>query len=549
MIIQETDRLTVGSLLAKKVHIAPNSRALLYCKQQVEYTYGELNNISCSVAQGLLALDVVHGSPAAIWATNLPEWLLIQFGCAKVGVPLVAINSNYRAYELEYVLKQSITTTLFIADGASQPGEYLTAIYEICPELKTARPGCLQSERLPALRNVVFLGQEQHPGMFTWQEFLEKSKNTSDKELAVRENAVTGEDIFVIQYTSGTTGTPKGAMFTQRSYIINALATAECQGLTSQDISCIPLPFFHAYGCIAVMAAVAVGASIAAIERFNAQELLRTIQSCQATAVCGTPTMFVATLEEMKNHTYNLSSLRGGNMAGAPCSSQLVKTVVEKMGAREFGILYGSTEAIISIMNRWDDSLEHRITTLGQAMPEVELKIINPQTGMTVATGIDGELCIKSPSQMKGYYNMPETTGQALDGEGWLHSGDLACATAEGYYHITGRIKDLIIRGGENVYPAEIEEFLYTHPKIKDAQVVGIPCEYYGEEVVAFIRLQVDQTATPLEIKRYCRERIAIHKVPAQFLFVDQYPQTASGKVQKFRLKEMAMQMLKGKKL
>ncbi|MBP2663731.1 MAG: acyl-CoA synthetase (AMP-forming)/AMP-acid ligase, partial [Firmicutes bacterium] len=327
----------------------------------------------------------------------------------------------------------------------------------------------------------------------------------------------------------------------------NAFETAKYQGLTPQDISCIPLPFFHAYGCIAVMAAVAAGAAIAVIEQFNAQELVKTLEGCQATAVCGTPTMFVAALEELSHHCYDLSSLRGGNMAGAFCPPQLVQAVVDKLGAREFGILYGSTEAIISIMNRWDDSLEHRINTLGQALPEVELKIVDPQTGETVAAGTAGELCIKSPSRMKGYYKMPEATAQAIDSAGWLHSGDLACIDTEGYCRITGRIKDMIIRGGENVYPAEIEEFLTTHPKIKDAQVVGIPCEYYGEEVVAFVRLQAGQSATPLEIKRYCRERIAIHKVPAQFLFVEQYPQTASGKVQKFKLRELAIQLLSEK--
>ncbi len=384
--------------------------------------------------------------------------------------------------------------------------------------------------------------------MFTWQEFLANSNTISDEELILRENTVTGEDIFTIQYTSGTTGTPKGAMLTHSNYVTNAFAIAKCQGLVKQDISCIPLPFFHAYACIAIMSAIAVGATIAVIERFSAQELLRTIEGCQATAVCGTPTMFVAALEEMTKHHYNLSSLRGGNIAGAPCPPQLVNDVIEKMGAREFGIIYGTTETIISTMNRWDASLEHRIGTLGQALPEVELKIMNPQTGEEAPLGDAGELCIKSPSKMKGYYNMPEATAQGIDPAGWYHSGDLVYMDNQGYYHITGRIKDMIIRGGENVYPAEIEDFLYTHPKIKDAQVVGIPCEYYGENIVAFVRLQEGETATPLEIKRYCREKIAIHKVPAQFFFVNQYPQTASGKVKKFMLREMAIQMLKEKK-
>lgn len=544
--LQTAGTVTAGRLLEKQAGTRGDSPALAFHQRNESYKYSEFDHIARQVAKGLLALGIARGEHIALWAPNLPEWLFVLFGCAKAGAPLVAVNTNYRAYELEYVLKQSDATTLFLAGGAGQPGGYPAAVYDICPELKTARPGQLKAGRLPELRKVVFLGEEKHPGMFSWTEFLNRGADIGEQELAIREESLEPGDAFTIQYTSGTTGVPKGAMLTHTAYVINAFATTGRQGLTPEDTVCIPLPFFHAYGCIAVMAAVAAGAAIAAVEQFRARDMLRIMETCRATAVSGTPTMFVAALEELSKRPYDLSCLRGGNVSGAPSPPELVKAVAEKMGAREFGVLYGSTEAIISIMNHPDASLEHRAGTIGRAMPDVELKIIDPRTGQEVPAGVQGELCVKSPSTMKGYYKMPEATAKAIDARGWLHSGDLACADANGFYRITGRLKDVIIRGGENIYPAEIEEFLFTHPKIKDSQVVGIPCSYYGEDTVAFVRLKQGQTATPLEIKRYCRERIALIKVPTYFIFVDQYPQTASGKVQKFKLREMAVEMLAG---
>ncbi len=542
--LQTAGTVTAGKLLEEQAGIRGDSPSLIFQQRNKSYTYSEFNHIARQVAKGLLASGIARGEHVALWAPNLPEWLFVLFGCAKAGAPLVAVNTNYRAYELEYVLKQSDATTLFLADGAGQPGEYLAAIYEICPELKTARPGQLKAGRLPELRNVIFLGEEKHPGMFSWTEFLNRGADICNQELAERENALEPGDVFTLLYTSGTTGVPKGAMLTHANFVINAFATAGRQGLTPEDSVCIPLPFFHAYGCVAVMAAVAAGSVIAAVEQFRARDMLRIMESNRATAVCGTPTMFVAALEELSKRPYDLSCLRGGNVSGAPSPPELVKAVVEKMGAREFGVLYGSTEAIISIMNHPDAALEHRAGTIGRAMPDVELKIIDPRTGQEVPAGVQGELCVKSPAMMKGYYKMPESTAKTIVAGGWMQSGDLACADENGFYRITGRINDVIIRGGENIYPAEIEEFLFTHPKVKDSQVVGIPCSYYGEDTVAFVRLKPGETATPLELKRYCRKRIALNKVPTYFIFVDQYPQTASGKAQKFKLREMAVQML-----
>lgn len=540
---QMLERTTVSGLLAAQATVHGDKPALIYPGQK-DYSFSDLRHSAGQVAGGLLALGTERGEHAAIWAPNLPEWLSIEFGCAAAGVPLVMVNTNYRAYELEYVLKQADVVTLFLADGAGRRGEYLEAIYELCPELRTAAPGELSAARLPQLRNVVCLSEDRQPGMFTWQEFLARAADVTQDQITAREATVASSDIFTIQYTSGTTGVPKGAMLTHANYIFNAVAVARRQGLTPQDTVCMPLPFFHAYGCLVIMAAIAAGAATAAMERFRARDMLQIIDSCSATTVCGTPTMFVAALEELSKHSYDLSSLKGGNIAGAFCPPELGKAIVEKMGAREFGIMYGSTEALGCIMNLPSDSLDRRIRTLGRAMPDTEIKIIDPQTGHELPAGVPGELCIRSQSVMRGYYRMPEETAKTIDADGWLRSGDLACVDAEGYYCITGRIKDMIIRGGENIYAAEIEEFLFTHPKVADAQVVGIPCAYYGEDVVAFVRLKAGCTANSLEFKRFCRERIALIKVPSHFFFVEQYPQTASGKVQKFKLRDMAVALL-----
>ena len=441
------------------------------------------------------------------------------------------INSGYRAYELEYALKQSDTAILFLTDGNAKPGEYLEALGQI-------------REKLPDLRHVVVLGGEEVPDSLSWADFLAKGETVDFLSLSAREQEVTGDDIFTIQYTSGTTGAPKGARQTHRAYLSNTLAIAKRQGLAASDTLCVPLPFFHAYGCLMVIASLIVGGTVIAIEKFRAPDMLRAMESHGATALSGTPTMFVAALEELSNHSYDLTSMRGGNMAGAFCPPDLVLRVIDRMHAPEFGILYGSTEGLVSLMNPAHALQEKRAGTVGSAMPGYAFKIIDPNTEEEVPSGKQGELCVKGPGVMLDYYRLEEMSAKTLDREGWLHSGDLASADADGYVFINGRIKDMIIRGGENVYPAEIEEFLFTHPKIADAQVVGIPCDYYGEDIVAFVRLKHGESATVIELKKYCRERIAINKVPATFFFVDQYPQTASGKVQKFKLRETALSLM-----
>jgi fatty-acyl-CoA synthase len=540
---QSQGKITVGAMLAEQAKAHAGKPALVFHHSQRSITFGELNAGAREVAAGLLALGAARGEQAALWAPNLPGYFGVVFGCGLAGVPLVLVNTNYRAFELEQVLRQADVATLFIADGAAREGEYLEAIREICPELAGAAPGELAAARLPSLRRVVFLGEESQPGMFSWPEFLALAAGVAAEKVAAREAAVQPDDVFLLQHTSGTTGVPKGALLPHASYIRNACAVVECQELTPADCLCVPLPFFHAYGSVMIISALAAGASVAPVEKFRARAMLEVIESCRATDMCGTPTMYIAALEEMASRPYDLSSLQGGTISGAYCPPELVKAVVEKMGARDFAVIYGMTEALCT-MGRPSDPLAKRCGTVGRVMPDRELKIVDPHTGETVPTGTAGELCVRGASVIRGYYRMPEATAAVIDSEGWLHSGDLAQVDAEGYYSITGRLKDMIIRGGENIYPAEIEQFLFTHPKVADAQVVGIPCDYYGEDVVAFVRLKPGCTATSLELKRFCRERIALIKVPAKFFFVEQYPLTASGKVQKFKLRETAARLM-----
>jgi fatty-acyl-CoA synthase len=516
---------TVGGLLQRRAAESGDRTAVIWAARNLQQTYAELYDDALKVAQALGAYGLGPGEHAAVWAPNVPEYLTVEFGCALAGVPILFINSGYRAYELEYVLRQSDTRILFLADGNLQPGEYV----DIVREVRT---------RLPDLCHSVVFGKNVGEGFTAWPEFLARGDGFENTAL------VRGDDIFSIQYTSGTTGQPKAALLSHQAYVTNSFAIAERQGLTDVDVVCVPLPLFHAYGCLTLFSALAAGATVVVVERFRASDLLAAIERYGGTMLSGTPTMFVAALAELETHLYDLSSLRGGNVAGAFCPPELARQVIERMQASEFGILYGSTEGLVSLMNRPDAPLPDRTGTVGVPMPGFDVQIIDPQTGETLPPGQQGELLLRGPGLMQGYYRLPEATVRTIDEQGWLHSGDLGVIDAAGRCRITGRIKDLIIRGGENVFPAEIEQFLLTHPKVRDAQVVGVPCDYYGEDIVAFIRLKTGEAATALELKQYCRAHIAIGRVPALFFFVDEYPLTASGKIQKFRLQEMARQKM-----
>ncbi|BBW96090.1 AMP-binding protein [Geobacillus sp. FSL W8-0032] len=537
--------VTVGKLLEERARQYADREAVVYADRNLRLTYQQLNDYCRLVARGLMRLGIEKGEHVAIWATNVPEWIACQFATGKMGAVLVTVNTNYRAAELEYLLRQSDSTTLFLIEQY-RDSSYIDILYEIVPELRTSAPGQLQSKRLPKLKNVVFLGDKRYPGMFTWNDILAMAHDVSEEELDERMASLDPHDVINMQYTSGTTGFPKGVMLTHYNVVNNAHQVAQCMGLGEGDRLCIPVPFFHCFGCVmSTLACVTVGATMVPVVEFHPKRVLQTVAAERCTALHGVPTMFIAELNDPDFDQYDLSSLRTGIMAGSPCPVEVMKGVIEKMGMTDITIAYGQTEASpVITQTRTDDPLELRVETVGRALPGVEVKIVEPGTNREVPRGVQGELCTRGYHVMKGYYNNPEATNEAIDADGWLHTGDLATMDENGYCRITGRLKDMIIRGGENIYPREIEEFLYKHPKILDVQVVGVPDEVYGEEVMAWIILKDGETATAEEIREFCRGNISRHKIPRYIEFTDSYPMTASGKIQKFKLREMAKQRL-----
>lgn len=540
--------VTVGKLLEEKANAYPEHEAVVYADRGLRMTYRQFDEYCRLVARSLMKLGIQSGEHIAIWATNTPEWLACQFATGKMGAVLVTVNTNYRTAELEYLLKQSDSTTLLLIEQYRDTS-YIDTIYEIAPELYECQPGQLKAKRLPRLKNVIVLGDKRYPGTYTWNDILAMAQDTAEEELDQRMNSLDPHDVINMQYTSGTTGFPKGVMLSHYNIINNAYNIAQCMKLTKDDRLCIPVPFFHCFGCVlGVLACVSVGATIVPIQEFNATQVLQTVQDEKCTALHGVPTMFIAELNDPDFEKYDLSSLRTGIMAGSNCPIEVMKAVIEKMGAKEITIAYGQTESSpVITQTRTDDPIHLRVETVGRALPNVEVKIVEPGTNKEVPRGVQGELCTRGYHVMKGYYNNPEATKEAIDEEGWLHTGDLAIMDENGYCRITGRLKDMIIRGGENIYPREIEEFLYQHPKILDVQVVGVPDEKYGEEVMAWIILKPGQTATAEEVQEFCRGKISRHKIPRYIEFTDSYPMTASGKIQKFKLREQAKQILSTK--
>ena len=542
----EIGKTRIGDVVESNAQELQDHIALAYHEFGLEKTFPEFRDICNQVAKGLMALGVAKGDHIAFWSHNLPEWVYTQFGSAKMGAVMVTVNTNFRAFELEYLLKQSDATTLILTGGVREPEEYIQVVNEVCPELQDCKPGELDSEKLPYLKNVVYLGKERLPGMFTWDDMLELGKNVSDEEQKAREDSLDAEDVIMMQYTSGTTGYPKGVMLTHSNLLGNAQSMAEIMDLSPEDTLCIPVPFFHCFGCvIGTMCCTVSGATMAPVTAFRADRVMETIDALKCTAVHGVPTMFIAELEEMDHKSYDTSYLRTGVMAGSTCPIEVMRGVIDKMGAKELTIVYGQTEASPGItQTRRDDSMQVRTETVGRALPNVEVKIVDPISKQEVPLGETGELASRGYHIMKGYYKMPDKTKDAVDEQGWLYTGDLAEMDAQGNCRIVGRLKDMIIRGGENIYPREIEEFLYTHPKVKDAQVVGVESKKYGEEVVAFVQLKSGETATEQEIKEFCKGQISYHKIPRSFAFVEEYPVTASGKIQKYKLREQAADIL-----
>ncbi len=543
-------RRTIGDVLDLQAKRFPDQDALVNTDTGERYTYREFREAVEQLGRGLMAIGIRKGDHVGIWATNYTEWVLTQFATAKIGAVLVNVNPAYRTHELAYLLEQSEANALILI-GQFRASDYVAMVNEQIPELKDCAPGELRSQRFPYLRNVIFIpphdGTEPPTpaGMWRWDGVLGKADTVSEQELRDRQSQCDPNDPINIQYTSGTTGNPKGAMLTHDNIVTNARHTGDAMGLTETDRLCIPVPFYHCFGCVlGTLACVTHGsAMIVPSEYFDPLKTLQAVERERCTALHGVPTMFIAQLGHPEFDTFDLSSLRTGIMAGSPCPIEIMRQVIDQMGADSITIAYGLTEASPVITQTLaDDDIERRVSTVGKALPDVEVRLIDPEEdGREVGPGEQGELQTRSSMVMRGYYNMPEATAEAIDADGWLHTGDLATVDEAGYYKITGRLKDMIIRGGENIYPREIEEFLYTHPKVADVQVIGVPDERYGEEVMAWVLPRPDTSIDPEEIREFCRGRIAHYKVPRYVRLADEFPMTVTGKIQKFRMREMAV--------
>jgi fatty-acyl-CoA synthase len=538
--------LTIGDQFDQTVSRYPDTLALIARQQHIRLTYRELQAQVNQCAKGLLQLGITKGQRVGIWAPNRAEWCVTQFATAKVGAILVNLNPSYRTHEIEYTLKQSGCSALITA-AEFKSSNYTAMLYELAPELRECEPGNLKSAKLPDLRTVIRLSEEQAPGMFGWQEVMAMGSGVSDEALTSRQREQEFDDPINIQYTSGTTGFPKGATLSHHNILNNGYFVARLQNFTHQDKLCIPVPLYHCFGMVmANLGCVTHGATmIYPSEGFEPLAVLQTVQEEQCTVLYGVPTMFIAELEHPEFSSFDLTSLRTGVMAGSPCPVEVMKKVNTLMHMPDVEICYGMTETSpVSTQTHSDSPLEKRVSTVGQIGPHLEIKIVNPATRQVVPVGTPGELCTRGYSVMLGYWNNPEATASAIDEARWMHTGDLATMDSEGYINIVGRIKDLVIRGGENVYPREVEEFLYTHPKISDVQVIGVPDPIYGEEIVAWVKLKPGEQATTEEIRDYCKGQIAHYKVPRYVLFVDSFPMTVTGKIQKYLMRQQTIQDL-----
>ncbi|CDG64737.1 putative acyl-CoA synthetase YngI [Methanobacterium sp. MB1] len=540
--------LTIGAFLEKMVEKNPDQEFMVYPDRDLRFTYQEFDQRVNLLAKGLLEIGIEKGDHVGIWAKNVPDWLTLLFATAKIGAVLVTVNTAYKSHELAYVLEQSDMKALAIIDGF-QDVDYLDIVYDLVPELKTHERGKLKSEKFPFLKSVIYIGQEKHRGMYNTNELLLLGKHGDEEEYQKIKASVDNNDVVNIQYTSGTTGFPKGVMLTHRNILNNGYYIGERQKFTEKDKLCICVPLFHCFGIVlAVMATFSHGGTMVMVELFDPLLVLAAVQKERCTALYGVPTMFIAEYSHPMFDMFDLSSLRTGIMAGSTPPIEAMKRVVNDMNMTQITSVYGLTEGSPGFtQTSVDDPLEKRVETVGKPLPECEVKIVDPETGEDLGPNQTGEICCRGYNVMKGYYKMPDKTREVIDEDGWLHSGDLATVDEEGYYSIVGRIKDMIIRGGENIYPREIEEFLYTMPGVLDVQVVGLPDEKYGEIVGACIILEEGAELTEEDVRDYARTKIARFKVPKHVFFVDEFPLTASGKIQKYKLKEMAEKLLKEK--
>ena len=538
--------LTFPQVLDRVVAEFPDQYAFRYTTEDYTRTYKEFRDDVDAFARALIALNVKPGDHVAIWATNIPAWYITFWAVTKIGAVLVTINTSYKTHEINYLLKQSDTHTLVMIDSYKD-SSYVDIINELCPELKTLQPGeKLHAEKLPRLRNIITCESKQ-PGCITWDEALEMGKQIPVAEVYRRAAAMKPTDVCNMQYTSGTTGFPKGVMLTHYNIINNGKTIGDYMDLSTHDQMMIHVPMFHCFGMVLSMtSSVTHGVTMSPLPAFSPTKSLDCLAKEKITVFNGVPTMFITMLGHKDFAKADFSHMRTGIMAGSPCPIKVMQDVVEKMNMSEICIVYGQTEASPGCtMSKTTDSLEIRVGTVGRAMFGVECRIVDPETGKDVPDNTDGEFLARGYNVMKGYYNMPEATSQAIDADGWLHTGDLARRVEGGYFRITGRIKDMIIRGGENIYPKELEEFIYTHPEVSDVQVIGVPDEQYGEEVMACIILKPDATVTEAEMETFIKANLSKQKVPRYIRFVDSFPMNAAGKILKYKMREEAVELLK----
>jgi fatty-acyl-CoA synthase len=533
----------VGALLTRLAEQLSDHEALVAPAASRRWSFAELEQRARTLARGLAALGVRRGDRVAVWANNIPEWVLLQFASAKVGAVLVTVNTALRAGEVHYLLQQSGARVLVLVPGFKEVN-YLAELTSVVPELADSAPGELRSARLPELRHVILIRKEKFPGTWSWAELEAAASRCPEDDLTRLQDSLGLDDVINMQYTSGTTGFPKGAMLSHRNIVNNGSSVAEPQRLQPGDRVCTVVPLFHCFGCvIAVLGAFTHGATVVLVAQFEPGLVLETIERERCTALYGVPTMFIAMLEHPEFPGFDISSLRTGIMAGSLCPPELVRRVRRDMHLPELTIAYGLTEASPAVTQTLpDDSEPERSATVGRALPEVEVKIVDPASGETCAPGEPGELCTRGYHVMRGYFRDSEATRKAITPDGWLRTGDLAIMDAQAYVTITGRLSEMIIRGGENIYPKEIEEFLRSNPKVSDAAVYGVPSRFLGEEVAAAIRLVPGAAAVAEEMLEFCRGKIADYKIPRFIKFVESFPQTASGKIQKFKLRETAVQ-------
>ncbi len=538
--------MTIGDKFDETVSRYPEREALVVIHQDIRWSYRELQEKVDSCARALIACGLHKGDRVGIWAPNCAEWTVLQIATAKVGIILVNINPSYRLHELRYALSQSGCKMIVLADQF-KTSNYAQMILELAPELPHSAFGQLLSKELPDLKAAVVISASPPKGLLGWRGFISMGDDVPIESLATQQANLSFDEPINIQYTSGTTGYPKGATLSHHNILNNGFFVARTMNFTEQDRLVIPVPLYHCFGMVmGNLGCITHGATmIYPCEGFEPLAVLKAVEKEKATALYGVPTMFIAQLEHPEFESFDVSSLRTGIMAGSPCPIEVMKKVQTLMNMSEVQIAYGMTETSpVSTQTRVGTSLEKQVSTVGQVLPHIEVKIIDSESGKVQPIGTKGELCTRGYSIMLGYWDDPEKTSEAIDAARWMHTGDLAVMDEEGYVNIVGRIKDMIIRGGENVYPREIEEFLYSHPKISDVQVIGIPSEKYGEEVMAWVKPREGTTLTEDEIKAFCKDKITHFKIPKYYKFTDDFPMTVTGKIRKVEMRKISIKEL-----